>query len=611
MKKFIQLLITIFVLFLSFYTVSETITNGTAWNDTSENRIHAHGGGMIKVGDYYYWFGEDRYTNSTLQFRSVKCYRSTNLKDWEFRNNVLTNASGSDLGYAKIERPKVIYCPSTGKYVMWMHKEFGDNYSEARCAVATSDTIDGNYTYQGSFRPLNYMSRDCTAFVDDDGTAYFISAANKNRDLHIYRLTSNYESIDSLVQKIWIGQSREAPAIFKRNGYYFIITSGCTGWAPNQGAYGYATSISGNWSSLRNIGDSTTYDSQSTFVLPIADWSGGSPSFLYIGDRWLDPNYVDSKYIWLPINFFSNTSLSMSYSTNVTVNTTGSSAYSPAIHSVSSEQAENQSSKILDGNTADESRWSAEGFPQWVIVDYGENRDITETGISTYQDRAYQYYIYGSTDLADVQNEVSSALIVDRSGNTSTSQPITDTFNTKTIRYLKLKIVGASVYTGSWSSITELEVAEDGSSPGGFDPNASYRIVNRNSGKTLTISGDDKNASAAPIQQYPDTGANYQRWRVVLQSDGYYHIISVASGQYFDINGASTEDGAINIQWPNNGGNNQDWSIVDQGSSYYHIINRNSGKLLDIEGASTADGAQNLQWSENSGYNQDWQFIAD
>src|SRR5688572_23735390 len=140
-----------------------TITNGTQFTDTTGAVVHAHGGGVVKVGQYYYWFGENRNADNT--FRYVSAYRSTDLVHWEFRNHVLTEASHPELGMANIERPKVMYNQATGKFVMWMHKENGTDYSEARAAVAVSDTVDGNYTYQRSFRPLGHMSRDIGVFV--------------------------------------------------------------------------------------------------------------------------------------------------------------------------------------------------------------------------------------------------------------------------------------------------------------------------------------------------------------------------------------------------------------------------------------------------------------
>ncbi|WP_128431298.1 RICIN domain-containing protein [Streptomyces cyaneus] len=304
---------------------AQTITNGTQFTDTSGNPVHAHGGGVIKVGSYYYWFGEHRNADNT--FRYVDAYRSTDLKNWEFRNHVLTQSSASELATANIERPKVMYNASTGKFVMWMHKENGTDYSEARAAVAVSDTVDGNYTWQGSFRPLGqHMSRDITVFVDTDGTGYMASAARENYDLQIYRLTSDYTGIAALVADPWHGGHREAPALFKRNGVYFMLTSGATGWNPNQQQYATATSIAGPWTAMTNIGDSTTYGSQTAYVLPVQGTS--TTSYLYLGDRWgnsFGGTVNDSRYVWLPLTFPSSTSMSMSWTPEVTIDTaTGS-----------------------------------------------------------------------------------------------------------------------------------------------------------------------------------------------------------------------------------------------------------------------------------------------
>ncbi|MDQ0584175.1 RICIN domain-containing protein [Streptomyces rishiriensis] len=298
-----------------------TVANGTQFNDSSGSPVHAHGGGVLKVGSYYYWFGENRNADNT--FRYVDAYRSTDLKNWEFRSHVLTQASDSELATANIERPKVMYNASTGKFVMWMHKENGTDYSEARAAVAVSDTVDGNYAWQGSFRPLGqHMSRDITVFVDSDGAGYMVSAARENYDLQIYRLTADYTGIASLVADPWHGGHREAPALFKRGGVYFMLTSGATGWSPNQQQYATATSLTGPWSAMTNVGDSTAYGSQTAYVLPVQGTSG--TSYLYLGDRWgnaFGGTVNDSRYVWLPLTFPTTTSLSMSWSPELTIDT--------------------------------------------------------------------------------------------------------------------------------------------------------------------------------------------------------------------------------------------------------------------------------------------------
>ncbi|MFF7718068.1 RICIN domain-containing protein [Streptomyces luteogriseus] len=301
------------------HAAPQKITNGTQFTDTSGSPVHAHGGGILKAGSYYYWFGEHRNADNT--FRYVDAYRSTDLKNWEFRNHVLTEASDPELATANIERPKVMYNASTGKFVMWMHKENGTDYSEARAAVAVSDTVDGDYTWKGSFRPLGqHMSRDITVFTDTDGAGYMISAARENYDLQIYRLTADYTGIASLVANPWPGGHREAPALFKRGGVYFMLTSGATGWNPNQQQYATATSIAGPWTAMRNIGDATAYGSQTAFVLPVQGTSG--TSYLYLGDRWgnsFGGTVNDSRYVWLPLTFSNATTMSMAWSPEVTI----------------------------------------------------------------------------------------------------------------------------------------------------------------------------------------------------------------------------------------------------------------------------------------------------
>lgn len=306
--------------------------NGTLWYDTEGNVLHAHGGHMLATPDgWYYWYGEDR-----REGWYVSVYRSRDLHQWEFRRHVLTIDSptapcrmrtdltlfretdqaeyearchtgvnpvlcraGKYLAKINIERPKVLYCQATGKYVMWGHYENGHDYLCAACFVATCDTPDGDFVYHGSFNPYGYMSRDCTLFQDVDGRAYFLSAARDNQDMHIYRLTPDYMNVEALVCQPFQGELREAPAVFMHEGRYYMLSSYCTGWAPNQGKWSVSDRMEGPWSLLEDFGDETTFHSQPAFVLQ----QGGRT--LYIGDRWEGngENYFRSTYVVLPICF--------------------------------------------------------------------------------------------------------------------------------------------------------------------------------------------------------------------------------------------------------------------------------------------------------------------
>lgn len=290
--------------------MSTTLENGAVWYDTEGNVIHAHGGHILKWKGAYYWYGENRTKN-----RYVSVYRSMDLVNWTYLNNVLTTESKTDTyrvrtnlsllsengGKINIERPKVLYNKKTKQFVMWMHMENGVDYQEAACAVAVCDTPDGDFTYLGSFRPFGYMSRDCTLYQEADGTAYFISSSRDNADLHMYRLTEDYLNVEILVQKLWQGEYREAPAVMKRNGKYYMFSSYCTGWAPNQCRYASADSMEGRWSMLQDIGDDTTFHTQPAFMLPVTE--DGEEVYYYVSDRWNGEKYTDSRYVILPVAF--------------------------------------------------------------------------------------------------------------------------------------------------------------------------------------------------------------------------------------------------------------------------------------------------------------------
>jgi hypothetical protein len=276
-----------------------TIENGDFWLDTAGERIEAHGAGLIYADGAWYWIGEDKSANSG-GFKAVNCYRSTDLSHWEFENAIITRQTSSDLAAADriIERPKVIYNEATKKYVMWLHWE-GMNYGTAEAGVFTSDSVDGDYTQVRHMRPNGNMSRDDTLFRDDDGKAYFLSAANENADSALYELTDDYTDIARQIATLWPGSYREAPAIMKANGVYFIVGSGATNWDPNQQKYATAPSMDGPWSALSNVGDATGYDTQTAFIIPFK--GSKTTTYIYAGDRWQDPDLGSSKYIWLPI----------------------------------------------------------------------------------------------------------------------------------------------------------------------------------------------------------------------------------------------------------------------------------------------------------------------
>ncbi len=335
---------------------------GMIWLDNKGVHINAHGGGMLFHNKTYYWFGEHKTEGKAGNVANVgvHVYTSKNLSQWKDEGIALAVVEDSTSLLVKgciIERPKVIYNKATKTFVMWFHHELkGKGYSAALTGLAISKKATGPYTYVKSVNPntgtwpTNFpdeykkvdqepniqgiglqkpegqkivsegyfvrrdfakgqMARDMTLFVDDDGKAYHFHASENNQTLHIAELTSDYQDFTPNYTRALEGKANEAPAIFKKDGKYYMITSGTTGWKPNPARLAVANHPMGPWQELsdpsRGNEDQvkTTFWSQSTYILPVA---GKKNAYIYMGDRWTPDNAIDGRYVWLPILFEEN-----------------------------------------------------------------------------------------------------------------------------------------------------------------------------------------------------------------------------------------------------------------------------------------------------------------
>jgi len=350
-----SILILLFVFIgLSAFSQQKSFKPGVLWPDNNGVHINAHGGGILNFNGVYYWFGEHktegRRGNSTLV--GVHCYSSKDLYNWKDEGIALKITDDTTSLLQKgcvIERPKVIYNKKTKKFVMWFHHELkGKGYSAAMTGVAVSDKVTGPYAWKKSFNPnagiwpANFtpeqkavkfteklkdwseewktavkegmfiqrdfakgqMARDMALYIDEDGKAYHIHASEENLTLHISELNDDYTDFTGKYVTVAPAGHNEAPSIFKKDGKYFMITSGCTGWAPNAARLMTSGSVMGEWTLLGNPchGEKAeiTYNSQSTYILPVPGKKG---QFIFMADRWVPENAIDGRYIWLPVQF--------------------------------------------------------------------------------------------------------------------------------------------------------------------------------------------------------------------------------------------------------------------------------------------------------------------
>jgi hypothetical protein len=312
---------------------------GAIWPDANGVHINAHGGGIVQHQGIYYWFGEHKLegTAGNRAQVGVHVYSSRNLSDWRDEGIALAVSADPMSEIVKgsiIERPKVIYNAHTGKFVMWFHLELnGVGYKAARSGVAVADKVTGPYVYQGSFRPnagvwplrhpeqlkdpagsvlardyeTGQMARDMNLFVDDDGVAYHLYASEENHTLHVSRLSADYLRPAGEYARMNPNGDDEAPAAFKHDGKYYLITSGLSGWAPNPARSYMASHPLGPWTALGNPVRGTaeqaaiTFGGQSTHVLTLN--RKGCQRHILMLDIWRPKNAIDGRYAWLPVEW--------------------------------------------------------------------------------------------------------------------------------------------------------------------------------------------------------------------------------------------------------------------------------------------------------------------
>ena len=239
--------------------------------------------------DLYNWKDEG------VVLRTMDNYEQFETDDY-FKNlyGDLTEAEKKDI-YVDLwaegcvmERPKMLYNEKTGKYVIWFHadgtspyaSDSSSNYAKAKAGIAIADSVNGPYKLLGSYMLAGDYSnhgfdsvsghvRDMNLFKDDDGTAYVMYSSEGNAVMYIAKLNDEYTGLAKDASEMKLGEdfcisstdSREGPAMFKYRGKYYLITSGCTGWAPNQAAYSVADSPLGPW---KRVGDPCIGDTSKT-----------------------------------------------------------------------------------------------------------------------------------------------------------------------------------------------------------------------------------------------------------------------------------------------------------------------------------------------------------
>lgn len=307
---------------LATNSMAQTIQNDEFWKDTDGNFIYSQGGGVLQVGDTYYWYGvkyngavtyaaNPTSKNSDIGFAGVTCYSSKDLVNWKFEGIVLKPDQAAAGWFGRIG---VAYNKNSKKYVLagqggspsW---EFGEYF-------ATSDSPTGPFKFARVQTDLSFLvnggTGDQTVFQDDDGKAYIICSNVKGRtNLYVSQLRdSDFLEMEASktvnIHKSRVG-GREGNAMFKHDGVYYFCSSDLHGWNTSQTYCMSATNIFGPYSEefvLEGTQHDFSHVTQTGFFIMV---NGTKGSFVVnAGDRWSDfaGNGLGFNQ-WLPISFES------------------------------------------------------------------------------------------------------------------------------------------------------------------------------------------------------------------------------------------------------------------------------------------------------------------
>lgn len=276
----------------------KSVCPGKIWLDTEGKPIQAHGFSVFYKDGKYYWYGENKEKTTNggkIWHWGVRCYVSEDLYNWEDKGIIIPpepNDFDSPLHPNRcMDRPHIIYCEKTQKYVAWL-KIMGEGNNQCMC-VMQADDFFGPYVFVHKFyQPLQMNTGDFDLHVDEKTQKAYLIFDRPHFEIIVVELDESYTNVTEKFSThcktdgtACVG--REAPVYFSRNGKQYLITSGTSWYYPNPSRIDSFTDIHGEYQNLGNpckgTDDFISFAGQFTDVLKIP----GKDIYIACADRWI------------------------------------------------------------------------------------------------------------------------------------------------------------------------------------------------------------------------------------------------------------------------------------------------------------------------------------
>jgi hypothetical protein len=304
--------------------------------DMDGNAIDAHDGEIRYYEGKYYLYGTSYncgflWLRTNTKFCGFKIYSSTDLMHWKDEGLVFDGSTA--LWQARCINGcfnlHSLYNPTTKLYVVWVNVQ--DSTTPYGYRVFTGSSPTGPFTETASPPQLAYQHAGAgNIFLDDDGTAYYLytlSGDVNGGSLVIEKLNSTFTSGTGQKTFIWDStkqspdgfKAHEGPAMFKRNGMYYVVHGpACPYCNHTYAEYSSSSSPLGTWTFGTNgtngMLNETSCGGQPSHVAILP--SGTATTYLFMSDLWNQTGFYDWKtdprfhsnqalanYFWTPLSF--------------------------------------------------------------------------------------------------------------------------------------------------------------------------------------------------------------------------------------------------------------------------------------------------------------------
>ncbi|AAK78555.1 arabinan endo-1,5-alpha-L-arabinosidase [Clostridium acetobutylicum] len=656
-----------FVTQLNLIPFGNEVTAFAAALNTS--RVSVHDPSIAQAGGKYYLFGSHRADAVSSDLASWNYFQTNINNDYANIFSVggkwAAHGSNSYDITGNLWAPDVIYNPQMKKWCIYMSVNGDKFYSSI--ALATSNNITGPYKYAGTIVYSGFTNSSLASQTDYSKVTGTNNVASRYLSKGAWNSSYGPNAIDPCVKydksgNLWLSYGSWFGGIF------MLKLDKSTGLRDYSYTYSTKTNASDQYLGIKISGGYGTcgegsyivYDKATDYYYLYESYCGLDATDNFSGyhirlfrSKNITGPYTDAKgnpAICTSANdnksnkgikLFGNyyfSSLSSVNGSELSSKGYMSGGHNSAIIDTSGQRYLIYHTRFNNGTEAHQIRvhqqfLNEDGWPVTAVYEYLGSQ-ISKSGYSSNDIIGTYEFINHGLNATTAKTGMLKTSKVSLNANGSISGDYTGTWVEKSGSYYCNMVIGGITYKGiffkqydesashkntmTFSLIGSNNESIWGSKISGSTINPSpkldgtYYIKSSLSGMYLDVA-NGQNTDGTNIRQWTPLNNNAQKFKIVSDSDGCYHILTGASNykSCIDVTNNSSSNGSNIEEWSYWNGDMQKFKIQKVSENKYAILTKSSNfkSCLDVYNMSKDSGANVCQWNYWGGNGQLWELI--